>query len=272
MRKYNRYIIALSVIIIFVIAWLWAIQRQGSHNFEGRCNLCHVGMKDPSILTRNVDQLCLSCHEDNAERSHPSNFFPKEKLPARYPLYKNKMVCTTCHFPHQKYNINKIQSNQKTGPYFLRADSAGKMFCYCCHKTGFSNFSIDSHAVAIKKAHPSSISFEQKDLIDNSSRECLSCHDGTISINVSTRLVDAGGVSWNHGRSIGMSHPISIDYNEVYLKKSDKYHPIQSLNFRIKLFNGKIGCETCHDHYSKHKNYLVMDNFKSRLCLSCHNL
>jgi hypothetical protein len=69
-----------------------------------------------------------------------------------------------------------------------------------------------------------------------------------------------------------MSHPISVDYEAAYLAKPRAYHPPESLDPAITLLNGKIGCATCHNHYSKHKKHWGMDNFRSRLCLSCHNL
>lgn len=259
---------SLSVLVI-----LLAVQGEKSHDFDGMCTTCHVGLKDPSVLTRDPNYLCLRCHPDNVKRSHPSDFIPIKDIPPQYPLYKAKMVCTTCHFPHAKYGNTESEDpgpgEAVHGPYLLRSERTGKVFCFSCHKGGFSSDSIDSHALAVKKAHTGSLDFEQKGVIDDNSRECLSCHDGTLSKATHTQIA---GLSFQHGKSIGVSHPIGVDYEEVYLLKPGKYHPVQSLDPVIVLVNGKIACKTCHDHYSRHKKHLVMDNFKSRLCLSCHNL
>ncbi|MCP5107057.1 MAG: hypothetical protein GY950_26970 [bacterium] len=264
---------AAAALVFTVMFILWALQGGKSHDFEGHCNACHVGLKDPSVLTREPNYLCLTCHPNNAKRSHPSDFIPGKALPAQYPLYKGKMVCITCHFPHPKYGKDgegdPALVEAVPGPYMLRSSRVGKIFCFSCHRGGFTSDRIDSHAIAARKAHTSTMDFEQKGLIDDNSRECLSCHDGTLSKDTHTQI---RGLSFKHGRSIGMSHPISVDYEDVYIKNPRKYHSPQSLDAQIVLINGKIGCETCHNHYSKHKKHLVMDNFKSRLCLSCHNL
>lgn len=251
---------------------LWAVQGKDPHNFEGTCSQCHVGLKDPSILTKDPDFLCLSCHPDNAKRSHPSDIIPARQLPQQYPLYRGKMVCVTCHFPHGKYGDETTSSSgaeMQPGPYLLRAQEVGKVFCFTCHRGNFEDSSVDSHAIALKKAHTAPLAFDSRKLIDDNSRECLSCHDGTISTSTHSQL---GQVNWQHRQGIGMSHPISVDYEAAYLAKPRAYHPPESLDPNITLLNGKIGCATCHNHYSKHKNHLVIDNFRSRLCLSCHNL
>jgi predicted CXXCH cytochrome family protein len=36
------------------------------------------------------------------------------------------------------------------------------------------------------------------------------------------------------------------------------------------LFDGNLGCGSCHSAYSKEPHLLVMNNRGSKLCLSCH--
>ncbi len=266
----NKYII-LALSFAFILAVLWSLQQNDPHDFEGKCYICHVGLKDPSILTRDVDQLCIFCHPDSEKRSHPTDFMPMQSLPAQFPLVRNKMACSTCHFPHRKYEEDEgMIQDTELGPFLLRGASAGKSFCYQCHQGGFISYEVDSHALSMKRAHTAAaLSFELKDSIDDNSRDCLSCHDGTLSVESSTQIKE---VNWEHTKDIGLSHPISMDYASVYFQKPRTFHPPQSLDSRIILVDGKIGCETCHDHYSEIENKLVMDNFRSRLCLSCHNL
>ena len=281
MKKTAAITILLLSFLVVVMFILWAVQGSEVHRFEGKCNSCHLGLKDPSILVKEVDHLCLSCHPDNDKRSHPSGIIPAKTLPQTYPLVKGKMVCTTCHFPHPHYLNTENQEDLESpssqalhiqpGPYLLRARQAGKVFCFSCHQGSFTDETTDSHAVAFSRAHtsPNTLDYEQKKLIDDKSRECLSCHDGTISSSTHDRL---NRLDWQHNQNIGMSHPISIDYEQSYLRKPREYHAPEKLDSRILLIDGKIGCETCHNHYSKYKKHLVMDNAGSRLCLSCHNL
>jgi predicted CXXCH cytochrome family protein len=268
MSHKKHFILSLSVIVILAI--LWSLQQDDPHDFEEKCYICHVGLKDPSILTRDVDQLCIFCHPDSGQRSHPSGIYPAKNLPSQFPLFRDKLVCVSCHFPHKNYKqIDSDIQEMELGPYLLRAREAGKLFCHQCHQGDFVSFKVDSHALSLKRAHSGALSYELKDSVDDNSRECLSCHDGTLSVESATQI---RGVNWEHSKDIGLSHPISVDYAEVYFKKSRTFHPPQALDSKIRLINGKIGCETCHDHYSELEKKLVMDNFRSRLCLSCHNL
>ncbi len=272
---------------------LWTVRGTDPHNFEGKCTTCHVGLKDPTILKRDPNHLCLSCHPNSANRSHPSGMVPAKPLPAKYPLYKGKMVCITCHFPHRSYaaeasaavpgageqpgalplgaeNRPAVMGNEiAMGPYLLRAEEAGKIFCYSCHQGTFVSEKVDSHAITFQTAHTKALDYSRRELVDDNSRECLSCHDGTLSSMADTHIK---GLSWEHSKNIGLSHPIGVDYESVYLRNSRRYHPPRNLDPRILLLNGKIGCATCHSHYSKNRKRLVMSNIKSRLCLSCHNL
>jgi predicted CXXCH cytochrome family protein len=42
------------------------------------------------------------------------------------------------------------------------------------------------------------------------------------------------------------------------------------LRKEVKLYEGKIGCGSCHNIYSKEKYMLVISNDSSVLCLECH--
>lgn len=111
-----------------------------------------------------------------------------------------------------------------------------------------------------------------------SSKLCLSCHDGTLSMdhfnlpNLSTTQI----ISTN----LSSSHPVSFEYDS-YLAYKDKelFDPNSTpsgLGGTIKsdlLINGKLECISCHDVHGERgqKNLLIMSNTKSRLCLTCHN-
>ncbi len=254
-------------LFILALAALTLAGRKPVHDFEGRCNLCHLGLKDPQILIRDPGALCLSCHPDMAERSHPVDFVPRQEIPQAFPVYRGKLVCITCHYPHRPYG--QEQRLAAAGPYLLRAEAPGKDFCYQCHKATFSSMEVDSHALAEGQAHRATLGYAYRGLIPDVSKECLSCHDGTLSINAGAV---AARFNWEHGREIGLSHPIDVDYAQAYRRRPDRYYPPASLDPRIVLVEGKIQCITCHDHFSHQRKKLVMDNTGSRLCLACHDL
>jgi predicted CXXCH cytochrome family protein len=97
------------------------------------------------------------------------------------------------------------------------------------------------------------------------SLECIECHDRHISD--SPKSLGAG--TWNHSK-IALSHPVGTNYDRASMKKRHKFRPGTTLQKDIKLYEGKIGCGTCHNVYSKEKGMLVIDNRGSRLCLRCH--
>ncbi|MGB2906936.1 MAG: cytochrome c3 family protein [Candidatus Aminicenantaceae bacterium] len=266
-----RRVLAFAAVLLAAVLAPWTLQTQDDpHEFEGKCDMCHLGLKDPSILIRSPNRLCLSCHPDGEKRSHPSGFTPSMTLPEQFPLFGNEMVCETCHFPHRQYGRDQGAGEAvQPGPFLLRAESAGKLFCYICHQGEFSSFEVDSHALAVKRAHLAPLDYESLDMLDDNSKDCLSCHDGTLS---SASDIQLRGLNFEHPTDIGLSHPVGMDYAQVYAQNPNTFHPPESIDPRIVLAQGRVGCESCHDHYSGNPKYLVMDNTMSRLCLSCHDL
>ncbi|NOY23793.1 MAG: hypothetical protein GXO70_09840 [Acidobacteria bacterium] len=265
-----RNIFALLLLLLLLgVGWLIATtEGSGPHHFEGKCSECHLGKPRAELFVGSVDRLCLRCHQDEASRSHPSDFFPKRGLPDNFPLFNGRFTCVSCHYAHvlmEGRNQRKIQS--VSYPFLLRYRQTGRAFCFQCHRPDNFRKRIDSHGTAIGVAHMEAKTPEVLQLLDKSSRDCLACHDGTISFNT-----DTGGASWEHARGIGLSHPVGILYTDGLRRSKYKYYPESSLPPELKLVNGRIECITCHDHYSKRKGLLVMDNTGSRMCLSCHEM
>ncbi len=112
------------------------------------------------------------------------------------------------------------------------------------------------------------ISGSEFNTISTESYNCLSCHDGVIA---GDSYMTPGGNDGFNSPSIGMSHPVMINYVQIWQRSPMKLHSPDSLAPNIRLFDNKLECLSCHDPESEKDHYLVMDNFRSRLCLSCHN-
>lgn len=102
--------------------------------------------------------------------------------------------------------------------------------------------------------------------IDPTTMLCIECHDDRIS------SLDRGGLgsgTWSHfsGR---LNHPIGVSYRDAYNKKPHDYVPPGILPEGIELFDGKIGCGTCHNRFAGNNFMMVMSNERSKLCFSCH--
>lgn len=241
----------LSIILFLIIAiTLFSLAQGPIHNFKGMCSSCHLTEGEKvfeTIFINKIDFQCKRCH-DNLGLSHPTGMKPAMKMPEGFPLDPGgRVTCATCHKIHGK------------DPKLLNSGVSEKTFCYLCHREGLNHIigSADLEAHSAKKYEI----IDQNNLIDDISVRCITCHDSTLG-----KEVNIGMGVWQHG--YGGSHPIGVDFMQSYLK-GDLVHPSQ-LDKNIRLFNGKIGCNTCHNKYSKEPSQLAISNKGSALCLACH--
>ncbi len=105
--------------------------------------------------------------------------------------------------------------------------------------------------------------------IDSFSKDCLGCHDGLRASDVSVDYRSRPGM--RTGRLVsGKDHPIGMEYAS-YAAFGRGYKPVTALNTRMVLVNGRVGCLTCHNPLNPEKSHLVMGDFGSALCLTCHD-
>lgn len=231
------------------------------HDFaKGDCLKCHLDPSGhPTAMRTSVSRMCDRCHRKiRRVSSHPVDRQPKlVRIPADLPLSRGKITCNTCHNIHGK---RFASLGGKT--YFLRRPVMGREFCLSCHMTLRS---AGGHAELIAVAHRGS-RYQVVDgskPLDGMSVECIGCHDGSVGKAVAFRL---GQGVWNHDKGV---HPIGVSYRENRMKRG-RLVPVSMLDKRLRLFDGRIGCGTCHDMYSKLPKNLVKSNAGSRLCKSCH--
>lgn len=111
---------------------------------------------------------------------------------------------------------------------------------------------------------------------------CLSCHDGTVAPG---QMVPYGPITLSQPMTNGLlahleaSHPFSLK-----LPLKDSSNLVQSLaatgatadlTQSVKLIQGNVECSSCHNPHIQaidrsSPNFLVRDNLKGGLCLSCH--
>ncbi len=267
-------------ILLFISAGLaYTVLRNNAHEFsDGQCPGCHAvtpvkGKRETLKMKAPIQHLCGKCHgELEGTVSHPVEIAPVNAvLPADLPLsVEGKMTCSTCH------DIHAAPPPGFTLKWsFLRRQDAGQAFCSACHAGEDSGLmkKENSHSQAIGRAHMEFTTTDEKGgRIDNISRTCLSCHDGSLGLNA-----DVAAGAWEHGVALSKfdpqgSHPIGVNYKTARRKRGG-LHPIGTLNPLIKLIGGKVGCCSCHDPYShsQEPKMLVMSNSGSRLCLACHD-
>jgi predicted CXXCH cytochrome family protein len=120
--------------------------------------------------------------------------------------------------------------------------------------------------------------------VGNSSRLCLSCHDGTVAPG---QTVAAGKMNMSgsmpptsrFGADLRSSHPSSlktplVDSPDV---ASQLFSGAPSTkDAAVKLVKNNVECTTCHDPHSQSRDrtvpkFLVRDNSFGQLCLACHD-
>ena len=103
---------------------------------------------------------------------------------------------------------------------------------------------------------------------DAISMECVACHDGVMAKAVNHRIFDGKRQRVKSMETIKGAHPVGMNYNQYSWNK--EYIPEENLPADMVLMGGKVVCVTCHNLLGNNENYLAVDNYKSRLCFSCH--
>ena len=101
--------------------------------------------------------------------------------------------------------------------------------------------------------------------------QILSCHqDITVTI---PGYNETSSQKWNRQGKM-TNHSIGMEYSRVAMRNTSRYryrYPLTH-NDRIRLFDGKVGCGSCHSLYSQEKAHLVQSNYGSALCFECHDM
>ena len=113
---------------------------------------------------------------------------------------------------------------------------------------------------------------------------CLSCHDGTVAPGQTmaygrVNMTGSMKTTSKFGGDLRSSHPVSM---KTPLADSPEINVLLSaaapstLDADVKLVNGNVECNTCHDPHVQSKDkivqdFLVRDNSNGALCLACHD-
>ena len=157
-------------------------------------------------------------------------------------------VCVFCHTPHNA---------TPRAPLWNRRDPGGAYTPYT------------STTVLVAPGQPT-----------GASRQCLSCHDGTIALGevtsrsteiaMSSRLMPAGRSRL--GTDISDDHPVSIDYQACLGNPRAELRANPSVAGRTALDpQGLVQCTSCHDpHDDRNGSFLRVAPVNGALCTSCH--
>jgi predicted CXXCH cytochrome family protein len=211
-----------------------------------------------------TDPNCGSCHRMNNLFSHPVGVTPAMRVPASLPLDGGRMTCITCHWDDAAAHR---QARAERSP-MLRAELSGSNGCSACHERGDPSRSAQHSVLGL--AHIPWARQGQKPaqgIGQAMTSQCLGCHDGLLTNDVWTGAAQVVGMG-------GPAHPVGVPYRSGAIRTAGhvqiRMTPLIGLDSRVQLFGGEVECLSCHSLYSRESKLLVMSNFHSRLCLSCH--
>jgi predicted CXXCH cytochrome family protein len=221
---------------------------------------------------------CESCHAAAVGFSHPVDVVPSMTVPAELPLLDGRITCITCH---DNSSAALHRQARAEGTDLLRMPSSDGRLCSACHDA-MSPRRGDRHALMLQRAHlrwpedperggaaPSSDA--PRAMFDPQSGTCLSCHDGSVAPDIGH---ETAGFAIGNGGALGFpgNHPIGVEYPRTAPdRKGPPLKDPSILDDRIRLYNDRVGCLTCHSPYSSQRGLLVLPNAGSALCLNCHD-
>jgi predicted CXXCH cytochrome family protein len=217
------------------------------------CTTCHTvvaNVGDESIPIPNFDMRCRGCHTQLAEIDNRSGltFHTRDSKP-----------CLECHSFHRP---DAVLANDKlfTMNYSSQSRLAG---CYACHGQGENTANLSpGHRAAAGIFHTDYklvSGFSPSDL-------CLVCHSENSTIPPD--LLPKGTfvpTFTNHS-----NHPVGVPL--VLGSGTDQSRIRSQLDSRLRLFSGRIECQTCHLLSTANPGRLVPFQSKADLCLGCHQL
>jgi len=166
-------------------------------------------------------------------------------------------ICEACHIPH----------NSGSGEVPLWRGSPTSYGPYILYSSNTLNAQVNQPLAPTKT--------------------CLACHDGTIALSKPTGCIECHKSFHNTGNvDLSNDHPVSIVYNSALARSDDELKDpstttVTSLGDKTietgMLYQGRLECVSCHDvHAAKGDSasapkLLLVNNQKSKLCLTCHN-
>lgn len=267
---------------------------------EDPCSACHVShnAKADHMWSMEVDPksgengYCIGCHSDNGlgqekiftHAGHPvEKYTIRKAIPALGIKAGDKLLCKSCHDPHQwefsqKHTVNAGNEEGTEYTSFLRLpDDAQGQLCVTCHTDQSKMFESD-HSVARE-------GFQQLFRESNTLHgQCTVCHGAHTDALEGSTEDDPYTVLCMRCHD-GQSYPTSVVHNN---------HPIGvPFNSKSNLMGYEkdgqtlLSCNTCHDPHEwgrtvessqtadlngdDRNSFLTLSNWpEPKLCLDCH--
>ncbi len=223
------------------------------------CARCHLGAAARAVATAGPDdpdprsRACRTCHRDVSAKGSPAS--------RQLGFHDDpKADCAGCHTFH---DLGRLKTS--VGTLTMPAEGLGDgvpAHCAGCHEPG-------ADLSKLSPAHRAAAALYHRDAAllagQSPSQGCLNCH---ASGSGSTWQGDAGGESLTFNQHA--THPLGVE--AVAGSGHDERRLRSPIDPRLRLFDGKVECQTCHSLTGGQRDLLVAFPTQPELCLGCHQL
>lgn len=236
------------------------LSASGADPHEGiACARCHLGATARAVATAGPDdpdprsRTCRGCHKDLATKGAAAvNQLGFHADP--------KADCAGCHTFH---DLGRLKTS--VGELKMAAEGLGDgvpAHCAGCHEPG-------ADLSKLSAAHRAAAALYHRDAAllagMSPSQGCLNCHAGGSG---STWQSETGGESLTFNQHA--THPLGVE--AVAGSGRDERRLRSPIDPRLRLFDGKVECQTCHSLTGGQRDLLVAFPTQPELCLGCHQL
>lgn len=211
------------------------------------CSQCHQAVADigSNLPATNPVLGCRSCHDLAVNRDNRvAHEFHKDQ----------SRQCNECHSFHETSVITA------GGADFTFSKAMGTGLCAACHNEAGSLGALsEGHQVAAKIFHSNSDLLKGAD----ASTACLICHSENRTVQIDG--MPAGSVPQFSERHM---HPLGEIRVDGVIRNGTRVRA--SRDPRLRLFNNRIECTTCHQLTAITKYRLVEFESQQQLCAGCH--
>ncbi|MBK8165591.1 MAG: hypothetical protein IPK64_06415 [bacterium] len=252
--------LALLLLLTGSAASAGPLRADGTRPHEGiSCALCHgrtAARAETAAMPGTPDPQSRACRE-----CHRAVNRPAAGVGTALGFHADAAAdCVGCHLFHDAGRVRTAAGDLRSGDARLARATAGH--CAACHTDGapLGNLSPAHRAAAELYHRDASLLADQ-----SPSEACLNCHAAGTS---SPWLLETGNQVQTF--SPHATHPLGIEV--VAGSGHDERTIREHLDERLRLFEGRLECQTCHNLTAATPDLLVAFEQPYDLCLGCHQL
>lgn len=221
------------------------------------CTLCHAGAAARAAVATVADgpdprsRACRGCHRDVGARGASAVALGFHASP--------KADCAGCHSFHETGRLKSTVGDVRLPGSRQRAVPG---HCAGCHVDGARLSEMSgAHRTAAALYHQGGTDLAAQ----SPSQGCLNCHSASHASDWQNQPLEGRLVFSEHA-----THPLGMVV--VPGSGQDERRIRERIDPRLRLFEGRLECQTCHSLASAQPYLLVEFPTQGDLCLGCHQL